>query len=114
MPDASWAAALAGSAGEVEQRVGILSPSRARQDDDLQTDAAAGLRLAILPNLDGSAVAVEGPLLAGAALQKIEGVRLRLQGSASGQERGPDRGGRQHPITGHACSTSWSSRSSSR
>ena len=64
--------ALAGSAGEEEQRIGLRIGAERRQHDDVQIDLAALLGGAILVDLERAAVGIDGRVVAGARLEPVD------------------------------------------
>ena len=63
--------ALAGAAGEKEQRIGLRIGAERGQHDDVQVDLAALLRLAVLEDLEAAAVGIGRRVIADARLQAI-------------------------------------------
>ena len=64
--------ALAGSAGEEEQRIGLRIGAQRRQDDDVQIDLAAGLGGAVFVDLEGAAIGIDRLVVSGAGLETID------------------------------------------
>jgi hypothetical protein len=64
--------ALPGSAGEEYQRIRLLRAAERREDDDVEANPSARLRLPVLEHLETAAIRVDGGFLDVARLQPLE------------------------------------------
>ena len=79
--------ALAGAAGQEEQRIRLRIGAQRRQHDDVQVDLASLLGRAILVDLERAAVGVDGRVVARARLEFVDCLNgLRLIAAADGED----------------------------